>query len=93
MSGQQGYSRHQPFRADGGRGKPVSRLAQAVRRSVEGIGPSVLAVVGEHRGDPTRLLLRGDDGAFYTYDDDHDGPISVELNADWIVDLSSAHAA
>ncbi len=28
---------------------------------------TVFAVVGEHRDDPARLLLRGEDGRFYAY--------------------------
>lgn len=56
-------------------------------------GPAVLAVVGEHRTDPDRLLLLGDDGQYYTYCDDVDSPVAVELTADWIVDLAVADAA
>jgi len=52
--------------------------------------PAVLAVVGEHRTDPTRLLLLGDDGGYYTYCDDGDDPIAIELTADWIVDIANA---
>lgn len=59
--------------------------------NVTSSGPAVLAVVGEHRTDPTRLLLLGDDGVYYTYCDGIDDPIAVELTTDWVVDI--AHAA
>ncbi len=47
--------------------------------------PNVFAVVGEHRDDPGRLLLRGSDDHFYAYDEDcrlH----PVELTSDWNLD-------
>jgi hypothetical protein len=47
--------------------------------------PIVFAVVGEHRADPDRLLLLGDDGRHYAYTDDG-VPAAVDLTADWLVD-------
>jgi hypothetical protein len=64
-----------------------------VRLDLVPSGPAVLAVVGEHRADPDRLLLLGDDGTYYTYCDDRDDPVAVELTADWIVDMAVADAA
>jgi hypothetical protein len=49
--------------------------------------PTVFAVVGEHRTDPDRLLLLGDDGRFYTYETGV--PTAVELTPDWIVDTAA----
>ncbi|HEY7036635.1 MAG TPA: hypothetical protein VH482_35235 [Thermomicrobiales bacterium] len=51
--------------------------------------PAVFSVVGEHRTDPDRLLLLGDDGRFYTYESDDAIPIAVELTPDWIVDAAA----
>jgi hypothetical protein len=51
--------------------------------------PAVFAVVGEHRVDPARLLLLGDDGRFYTYETDDGVPISVELTPEWVVDTAA----
>ncbi|HKG25247.1 MAG TPA: hypothetical protein VKB09_06325 [Thermomicrobiales bacterium] len=51
--------------------------------------PAVFAVVGEHRGDPARLLLLGDDGRFYTYETDDGVPIAVELTPEWVVDTAA----
>jgi hypothetical protein len=51
--------------------------------------PAVFAVVGEHRADPARLLLLGDDGRFYTYETDDGVPIAVELTPEWVVDAAA----
>lgn len=51
--------------------------------------PAVFAVVGEHRIDPDRLLLLGDDGRFYTYETDDGLPIAVELTPEWVVDTAA----
>jgi hypothetical protein len=48
--------------------------------------PTVFAVVGKHRADPDRLLLRGDDGRYYAYETDDGAPIAVELSPEWVVD-------
>lgn len=47
--------------------------------------PAVFAVVGEHRADPARLLLLGDDGHFYAYAIDDPVPIALEHTPEWIV--------
>ncbi len=47
--------------------------------------PNIFEVVGEHRDDPGRLLLRGTDDHFYAYDDDG-RPRPVQLTADWTLD-------
>jgi hypothetical protein len=52
--------------------------------------PAVFAVVGEHRVDPARLLLLGDDGRLYTYETDDGVPLPVELTPDWVVDAAVA---
>lgn len=75
------------------RGHHVDRRESNVRLDLVSSGPAVLAVVGEHRTDPDRLLLLGDDGQYYTYCDDISDPVAIELTADWIVDLSVADAA
>jgi len=68
----------------------VDRSSHHNRLDLVPAGPAVLAVVGEHRTDPTRLLLLGDDGMYYTFSDDIDDPVAVELTADWIVDIANA---
>ena len=53
---------------------------------------TIFAVVGEHRDDPNRLLLLGDDGRHYAHRLP-DGPTTpVEPDAQWVVD-AAAHAA
>lgn len=54
--------------------------------------PNIFAVVGEHRDDPGRLLLRGTDDYFYAYDD-AGRPRLVELTADWTLDEETDLAA
>jgi hypothetical protein len=75
------------------RGHCGDRGKSNVRLDLVQSGPAILAVVGEHRADPRKLLLRGDDGGYYTYCDDRDEPVTVELTADWIVDMAVADAA
>jgi len=70
--------------------RSVDRSACQSKVSALRSGPAVLAVVGEHRADPTRLLLLGDDGQYYTYGDESNDPVSVELTPDWIVDIPHA---
>lgn len=50
--------------------------------------PAVFAVVGEHRANPDRLLLLGDDGRYYAYETADGVPIAVELTPDWVVDAA-----
>ena len=46
---------------------------------------NIFAVVGEHRTEPERLLLLGDDGRYYGYA--ADGRLfEVELGAAWRLD-------
>ena len=46
---------------------------------------NVFAVVGQHRAEPSRLLLLGDDGRYYAYAADG-RPTAVEPSAAWILD-------
>jgi hypothetical protein len=46
---------------------------------------TVFAVVGQHRHDPARLLLRGDDGRYYAYAGTGQ-PTAIEPTADWAID-------
>ena len=51
---------------------------------------TVFAVVGEHRDDPDRLLLRGDDGRYYGHRLP-DGPTTpVEPDERWALDEAAA---
>lgn len=47
---------------------------------------NIFAVVGEHRDEPGRLLLMGDDGHYYAYDNDDRQPVEVEPSDDWEID-------
>lgn len=47
---------------------------------------NVFAVVGEHREEPTRLLLVGDDGRFYAYATDDTTPTEVDPSDEWAID-------
>ena len=47
---------------------------------------NVFAVVGEHRREPWRLLLIGDDGHFYAYATDRRQPVEIEPTEDWAID-------
>ena len=53
---------------------------------------NVFAVVGEHRAEPDRLLLLGQDGRYYAYDADGP-PMAVEPGAAWHVDEDRLAAA
>ena len=46
---------------------------------------SVLAVVGEHRHDPDRLLALGEDGRYYDLRLPDCSAVPVELTAEWVV--------
>ena len=46
---------------------------------------NVFAVVGQHRAEPSRLLLLGEDGRYYAYAADG-RPTAVEPNAAWLLD-------
>ncbi|MDP9366256.1 MAG: hypothetical protein M3Q10_18885, partial [Chloroflexota bacterium] len=52
---------------------------------------NVFAVVGQHRAEPNRLLLLGDDGRYYAYA--ADGlPARVEPSAAWSLDADDRSA-
>ncbi len=52
---------------------------------------TVFAVVGEHRDDPGRLLLRGEDGRFYAYG--RGGRLhAVAPDGAWVLDPDPADA-
>jgi hypothetical protein len=46
----------------------------------------VFSVVGQHRDDPSRMLLFGDDGCFYQLDPLDADPVPVEPDGDWIIE-------
>jgi len=46
---------------------------------------NVFAVVGQHRDDPSRLLLLGEDGRYYAYAADH-RPVQIALSDAWYLD-------
>lgn len=52
---------------------------------------NVFAVVGQHRADPARLLLLGEDGRFYAYAADG-RPTAVEPTTAWALDADTAVA-
>ena len=49
---------------------------------------NVFAVVGEHRAEPSRLLLLGDDGHYYAFASSHadDRPTEIEPSDEWEID-------
>jgi hypothetical protein len=53
---------------------------------------NVFAVVGEHRREPERLLLLGEDGRYYAYRADG-APMQVEPGAAWNLDEEALAAA
>ena len=50
---------------------------------------NVFAVVGEHRDEPTRLLLLGEDGRYYACAADALVPNEVEQSDEWTIDAAS----
>ena len=54
---------------------------------------NVFAVVGEHREEPARLLLIGDDGHFYAYATTNGEPTAVEPTDEWELDGEAVAAA
>jgi hypothetical protein len=48
--------------------------------------PTEFLVVGEHREDPTRLLLLGADGHYYAYALDGGATTHVEVDEEWSVE-------
>ena len=53
---------------------------------------TVFTVVGEHRADPARLLLRGEDGRYYAYGPGG-WPRAVEPTGAWVFDADPATTA
>jgi hypothetical protein len=47
---------------------------------------NVFAVVGEHRQEPERFLLVGDDGRFYAYASSESEPVETEPSDEWELD-------
>ncbi len=47
---------------------------------------NVFAVVGEHRLEPDRLLLLGDDGHYYAYAAPSGQPTEVDPSDEWKID-------
>ncbi len=50
---------------------------------------NVFAVVGEHRAEPDRLLLVGDDGRYYAYATDAGAPTQVDPSEEWAIDAGA----
>jgi hypothetical protein len=48
----------------------------------------VFSVVGQHREDPSLLLLRGEDGRFYQLDPADGVPTAVEFAEQWKLDTA-----
>jgi len=51
---------------------------------------NVFAVVGEHREEPSRLLLLGDDGHFYAFGRSAAQPTEVQPTDEWELDPDAA---
>jgi hypothetical protein len=51
---------------------------------------NVFSVIGQHRDEPDRLLLWGDDGRFYAWTTDLPEPIEIEPSPDWTIDEAMA---
>jgi hypothetical protein len=47
---------------------------------------NVFEVVGEHREEPTRLLMRGEDGLYYAYAAAENHFVTVEPSDEWELD-------
>lgn len=54
---------------------------------------NVFAVVGEHKKDQGRLLLKGDDGDFYAYGSRQGELIPVRPGKEWTLDSEAKNAA
>jgi hypothetical protein len=50
----------------------------------------IFSVVGQHREDPDRLLLFGDDGHYYQLDPFEGTPTPVEPTDAWLIDFELA---
>ncbi len=51
---------------------------------------NIFEVVGEHREEPSRLLLRGEDGTYYAYATSDSYPTAVEPSEEWNLDEEDA---
>ncbi len=51
---------------------------------------NVFEVVGEHREEPTRLLMRGDDGLYYAFAATENHLTTVEPTDEWELDQQDA---
>ncbi len=47
---------------------------------------NVFEVVGEHREEPARLLMRGDDGLYYAFAAAENHLVTVEPSDEWELD-------
>lgn len=56
----------------------------------EPVVPPVLAVIGENRDDPDRLLLLGDDGRHYQYQLSDGTTLPVIPDDAWVIDPEHA---
>lgn len=54
--------------------------------------PIDLAVVGENKEDPDRLLLLGEDGHYYSYSLPDDAAVPVEPGDDWQIENADPDA-
>ena len=51
---------------------------------------NIFAVIGEHRTEPSRLLLIGADGQYYAYATDATEPREVVPSDEWAIDPDAA---
>ena len=54
---------------------------------------NVFAVIGEHRHEPTRLLLLGDDGQYYAYGTTRGEPTQVIPSDEWTIDAGAGSSS
>jgi hypothetical protein len=54
---------------------------------------NVFAVVGEHKKDQARLLLKGDDGGYYAYGSRQGEVIPVRPGKEWTLDSDAKKPA
>ncbi len=74
------------------RRRPFTRFEPTLRNepSTADDATNVFAVVGEHRDDPSRLLVLGDDGQYYDYALTTGHAAPVEPDQSWRTDRLSA---
>lgn len=53
---------------------------------------NVFEVVGEHRDEPARLLMRGDDGLYYAFAANDHHLTTVEPSEEWELDQEDDEA-